>query len=88
MHSLILASLLAVPSFTNAAVANVQVGKRVKTTSGELIGHASSWQPTVSEYLGVPFAAPPVGPLRWKAPETYNGAGKVFNAAKFVSPSL
>jgi cholinesterase len=67
-----------------AALANAQFtpGQTVKTTSGNVRGQPSSWKPAVSEYLGIPFAQPPVGPLRWAAPQKYNGAGKTIDATK------
>ncbi|CAI4214368.1 unnamed protein product [Parascedosporium putredinis] len=43
-------------------------GQLVNTTSGPVLGQASAWQPLVSEYLGVPYAQPPVGALRFAAP--------------------
>jgi cholinesterase len=58
------------------------IGKTVKTTSGSVTGHAASWQPEVSEYLGIPFAQPPVGNLRFAAPKAYSSSG-TFNASKF-----
>jgi hypothetical protein len=61
-----------------------KVGQEVKTTSGVVVGHASKNRTEVSEYLGIPFAKPPVGPLRWAAPQKYNGTG-VINASSFVS---
>ncbi|KAM0331461.1 hypothetical protein ACHAQA_003137 [Verticillium albo-atrum] len=42
---------------------------RVETTSGTLEGHFSDWQPQVTEFLGVPYAKPPVGSLRFAAPQ-------------------
>ena len=72
----------------SAVTANAQsssaVGQPVKTTSGTIVGQASSWKRNVSEYLGVPFAAPPVGPLRWAAPQPFKGEGKTIQATKFV----
>lgn len=62
-----------------------KVGQSVKTTSGVVTGQASSWKNEVSEYLGVPFAEPPVGPLRWQAPKAYNRPNDVVNATKYVS---
>lgn len=59
-----------------------KVGQVVKTTSGIVQGHASSWQPEVSEYLGIPYAQPPLGSLRFAAPKPYSGNSSI-NAAKF-----
>lgn len=40
----------------------------VKTDRGNVEGKMSS-HGQVREFLGIPYAAPPVGPLRWKAPQ-------------------
>jgi cholinesterase len=58
------------------------VGQTVKASSGTVKGHASSWKPAVSEYLGIPFAQPPVGPLRFKAPVPLK-SDKLLNATSF-----
>jgi hypothetical protein len=73
----------------SAAFANAQgawqVGQTVKTTSGSITGQASSLKNQVSEYLGVPFALPPVGDLRWAAPQPIKDDSKTINATKYVS---
>jgi cholinesterase len=62
-----------------------QVGQSVQTQTGKVIGKASSWKNQVSEYLGVPFAKPPVGDLRWAAPQALDkNSSKVIEATKFV----
>lgn len=60
------------------------IGQSVSTTSGMLIGHASQSRPNVSEYLGIPFAIPPLGDLRFAAPRPYKSTSTI-NASAFVS---
>ena len=68
-------------SFKSAALAAPwAIGNTVQTNSGPIEGHASSWKPQVSEYLGVPFAQPPVGDLRFAAPKPYKGDKKIVAA--------
>jgi carboxylesterase type B len=59
----------------------------VQTTSGPVDGHAASVASGVSEYLGVPYAQPPVGSLRFQPPVRYNGTGKIDgkNFVRFIS---
>ncbi|KAH8653152.1 Alpha/Beta hydrolase protein [Tricladium varicosporioides] len=63
---------------------NFKVGQVVKTTSGPVVGHASTKYPEVSEYLGIPFAQPPVGDLRFAAPVKYVGSS-MLNGSTFGS---
>jgi cholinesterase len=58
------------------------IGQTVKTTSGQIEGHASSLKPEVSEYLGIPFAKPPIDELRFAAPQKFQGNG-TFKAAAY-----
>ena len=59
------------------------VGQAVRTTSGSIVGRPASSRTDVSEYLGIPFAKPPVGDLRFAAPQAYVSSG-TFNATAFV----
>lgn len=60
------------------------VGQVVHTSSGPVQGHAASIASDVSEYLGIPYAQPPLGQLRFAAPEKYSGSEMIQGSA-FVS---
>ncbi len=54
---------------------------KVKTSCGEIEG-LTGWNQAVSLFRGIPYAAPPVGQLRWKAPQPvqpWNGVLKAYN---------
>jgi len=59
------ASLVAGCLLASAAGA-AQVTEPVKVTGGQIVGTSADH---VNTFLGVPFAAPPVGKLRWRAPQ-------------------
>ncbi|KAF1987299.1 alpha/beta-hydrolase [Aulographum hederae CBS 113979] len=67
----------------------MEIGRGVQTSSGMVVGHASMWKPEVSEYLGIPYAMPPVENRRFAAPEKFMGNG-TFMADRFTmaSPEL
>jgi para-nitrobenzyl esterase len=52
----------------------------VKTGSGEVHG---ATRDHVRQFLGIPYAAPPIGPLRWQTPQTPVSWTGVREAAKF-----
>jgi para-nitrobenzyl esterase len=53
----------------------------VLTDKGPVTGGSS---PTMNTFLGIPYAAPPVGPLRWKAPQP-RAAWPKLRATKFAN---
>lgn len=59
--------------------AQAQIPKPVHTDSGDLIGTTNSG---VRTYLGVPFAAPPVGTLRWQPPQPVSRSSTPLAADK------
>ncbi|KAH6714200.1 Alpha/Beta hydrolase protein [Leptodontidium sp. MPI-SDFR-AT-0119] len=59
------------------AAGNWTVGQVVDTSSGSVTGHAASVNAEVSEYLGIPFAQPPIGDLRWTAPQAYKSTDAI-----------
>ncbi len=52
----------------------------IVTTSGPLKGIVSG---NVAEFLGIPYAAPPVGPLRWMPPQPYGTWNGLLDASSF-----
>lgn len=54
----------------------------VDTQSGPITGHLADNSPCVVEYLGIPYAKPPVGDLRFAAPEKFLST-KPYEAAEF-----
>jgi carboxylesterase type B len=62
----------------------------IQTTSGKVVGHNARWpeNSNVEEYLGIPYAASPVGSLRFKAPRPYKPKDDpTIKADDFVSGS-
>jgi len=55
----------------------------VHTKEGCVIGHYARNDTTVREFLGIPYAKPPVGPLRWAPPAKATPWKKPLVAAKF-----
>ena len=52
----------------------------VNTPLGKLAGNRKNG---ISRFKGIPFARPPLGPLRWRAPETAQAWGGVRDATHF-----
>src|SRR5690349_15098890 len=63
-------------------IANIQAADRVKTLNGILEG-AGKQKSGVRMFKGIPYAAPPVGDLRWKAPQPVRNWEGVREAVKF-----
>jgi cholinesterase len=74
--------LLAHLAFAGAIPAKWTVGQGVMTSSGHIIGHPAPNASHVSEYLAIPYAQPPIGPLRFAAPAKYTST-KTVNATSF-----
>jgi len=62
------------------------IQEQVKIETGLLSGVAGTTQPSVRVFKGIPFAAPPLGDLRWKAPQPAAKWDGVRKADAFGAP--
>jgi para-nitrobenzyl esterase len=62
--------------------ASAALNQPVKTASGMLQGTPGK-DPSVTAFLGIPYAAPPIGNLRWRGPQSASSWTGVRHADKF-----
>ncbi|KAI9708565.1 MAG: hypothetical protein M1828_002702 [Chrysothrix sp. TS-e1954] len=72
-----LATFTGIASAQSGPACSFMPGNAVNTTSGRVTGHRAHNATQVSEYLGIPFAQPPVGDLRFAPPVRYTGTGDI-----------
>ena len=58
----------------------------VSTTSGHIHGKIEDWVPNVRQFLGVPYALPPLGDLRFALPQKLHQPAAQIEATK-IPPS-
>ena len=63
-----------------------QQGLEVDTSIGQIQGFIDPSQPGVKQWLGIPFAEPPIGSLRFLPPVAVSEGGRKISAQK-VPPS-
>jgi len=80
---LVAASLVAV-----VADASAMIPEQVQTETGLIAGTVSATQPSVRVFKGIPFAAPPLGENRWRAPEPAPKWDGVRKADAFGAPCI
>lgn len=56
------------------------LGERVPTESGDVLGEVAQ---DLVVFRGIPYAAPPIGERRWRAPEPFGSFGGDRNAKQF-----
>jgi len=61
---------------------------RTVTTENGIVEGLPAADPRITSFKGIPFAAPPVGDLRWRAPQPAKNWGNVLHAYKFKPISM
>lgn len=72
---------LSVLSFRQVVLAVNQLN--VETTSGTLKGFINQTTPNVAQFLGIPYAEPPVGDRRWLPAERKSKANGTIDVTRF-----
>jgi para-nitrobenzyl esterase len=80
-----LAAALFAVAVANASAA---IPEQVRIETGLIGGAASSGQPNVRVFKGIPFAAPPLGENRWRAPQPVAKWEGVRKADAFGAPCI
>src|SRR5271166_3481683 len=57
----------------------------VSTSSGRFLGQVEG---SITSYLGIPYAEPPVGALRFRAPQPVRPTSDVVDASRFGAASI
>src|SRR5262249_11980726 len=70
------------------ASASAMIPEQVRVESGLLAGTVSTGQPSVRVFKGIPFAAPPLGENRWRAPQPAAKWEGVRKADAFGAPCI
>lgn len=82
----IFASIFGLAAVLRCAWAAPTSSLEVATSSGVLHGFVDTSAPAVRQFLGVPFAHPPTGALRWLPPTLLSNSTSSVNATS-ISPS-
>ena len=84
-----IACFLAAASLVAAiADASASIPEQVKIETGLIEGTISTSQPSVRVFKGIPFAAPPLGENRWRAPQPAAKWDGVRKADAFGAPCI
>jgi carboxylesterase type B len=75
-------------SLVHAAATSPQDGLTVNTTSGQLQGFVNQTAPDVRQFLGIPYAKPPIGQLRFAPPQDAVSSQTTINATSLPNSCM
>ncbi|KAF4554462.1 Carboxylesterase-like protein 1 [Elsinoe fawcettii] len=81
------ATISALPSGDDEKTSSSR-GLQVKTSSGLVRGTVNATTPNVRQFLGIPYAEPPVGPLRWQPPTDLVNTERTIEATSLPNACL
>jgi para-nitrobenzyl esterase len=81
LSALVAGALMATVGAVSATVSSSRMGLVVSTAGGTLRGTTAG---RTDEFLGIPYAAPPVGPLRWQPPQPAAAWTRIRDATAFA----
>lgn len=67
---------------------DVEQGLVIKTSSGTIQGFVNKTAPDVRQFLGIPYARPPIGDLRFAPPEPATTSSKVLHATSLPNSCM
>jgi len=83
LSSSLVVLLASLGTVSSSEPSNDTAGLIVQTTSGEVHGFINQTAPLVRQFLGVPYAEPPLGALRFAPPQTKT-KGRPISATAFA----
>jgi para-nitrobenzyl esterase len=87
MKRSVLAWLTGVMAWYGAGLAQAAIDGPVRIESGRISG-TSGRDASISAFKGVPYAAPPIGELRWRAPQSVAPWQGILKAEQFSQPCV
>ena len=85
IKTLFVICLIAVSSVCYSSDNGKESANKVKCYNGTFVGTEENG---IISFKGIPFAKPPVGELRWKAPQSVEASNETFEATKYGKVAL
>src|SRR5215813_228474 len=81
VRPVVAAAILLLAAASAPAASKIQQGTLIHLADGDVQGQTND---QTREFLGIPYAAPPLGPLRWRPPTLHAPRQTVLQATAFA----